>query len=160
MRLQGRGIENLWCSPLMRAKETAEIVGKTLGLTPVVRQDLIEFDVGALEGRDDEEAWELYCEHADHWLQGKFLGVGVEGGESVTQMSSRMARFLSEIAATDGTHLAITHGGFIRCSLPWVIEGMPPNKMANQHLEPTGYVVMEKSPQSWTVSAWNVNSDR
>ena len=38
--LQRESPEALWCSPLGRARETAGIVGSTLGLQPTVLKDL------------------------------------------------------------------------------------------------------------------------
>jgi thioredoxin reductase (NADPH) len=41
----------VWTSPLRRARETAEIVGQTLGVEPVVLDELVESDRGDWEGR-------------------------------------------------------------------------------------------------------------
>ena len=58
--LRGRGITTIATSPLIRARTTAEIVGRSLGLDPVVVPDLREANWGPLEGqlRDHRfDAW-------------------------------------------------------------------------------------------------------
>ena len=51
----------LACSPTRRARQTAEIVGRCLGLAVKCEIDeLRELNVGSLDGRSDEEAWATY----------------------------------------------------------------------------------------------------
>src|SRR5580658_5450268 len=47
-----RPIEHCYCSPLVRAVQTAEIVGGAHGLTPEAVESLTECDVGRWEGLD------------------------------------------------------------------------------------------------------------
>jgi broad specificity phosphatase PhoE len=42
VRLEGRGLSCLYCSPLLRARQTAEILANHLGLPIIVRDDLYE----------------------------------------------------------------------------------------------------------------------
>ena len=42
----GTAIVAMWCSPLLRARQTAEIVADALGVEPTVLDDLIESDRG------------------------------------------------------------------------------------------------------------------
>src|SRR5579862_7876393 len=41
-----KGFRGLWCSPLVRARETANIVGARLGLEPIEDPRLVETDTG------------------------------------------------------------------------------------------------------------------
>jgi broad specificity phosphatase PhoE len=54
-RLAGEGADAIYASDLVRAKETAEIVGERLGLTVVVDPDLREKDWGTWEGLTGDE---------------------------------------------------------------------------------------------------------
>src|SRR3954465_6808353 len=45
----------LWCSPLLRARETAEIVGARIGLRPREDERLVETDAGAWTDRSFAE---------------------------------------------------------------------------------------------------------
>ena len=61
----------LVCSPLRRARQTAEIVGAHLGLRVALELDeLRELDVGSLDGRSDETAWAIYNEVLGAWRAG------------------------------------------------------------------------------------------
>lgn len=59
--LEGRGIEFLYCSPTIRALQTAEIVGTALALTPKTWADIVEwgylFDEPGLTARAMRDAF-------------------------------------------------------------------------------------------------------
>ena len=52
-QLKGLGLNAICCSPLQRARATADIIGKTLGLPVVDVSGLEEMDVGPYEGIAD-----------------------------------------------------------------------------------------------------------
>ena len=49
-RIQSKSIDVIYCSPLQRAKKTAETIAVPFGLRPIVMDDLIERDFGILTG--------------------------------------------------------------------------------------------------------------
>ena len=57
----------IYASPLRRAAQTAQILATRLGLPVCTLEELRELDVGDLEGRSDEGAWELFLEVARAW---------------------------------------------------------------------------------------------
>lgn len=110
-------IASLWSSDLSRARETAEIVGARIGLTPALDPRLREADRGRWEGHlmvDIEQAEPaLYAE----WRRG-----GAEfrfpGGESLLDQQQRVAAALRDIhAAGPLPALVVCHGGSIRVML-------------------------------------------
>jgi broad specificity phosphatase PhoE len=70
-------ISLLVCSPLRRARQTADIVGQRLGL-PVAMEldDLRELNVGVLDGRGDAAAWACYEQVLAAWRAGDNLPTG------------------------------------------------------------------------------------
>ena len=46
VRARAGGVVAIWCSPLLRARQTAAIAGQAIGVSPAVLQDLIESDRG------------------------------------------------------------------------------------------------------------------
>ncbi len=60
LRNQG-GIAVVYTSPLMRAKETADIIAAALRTDVQIADALREPDCGVLEGRGDEEAWNYHA---------------------------------------------------------------------------------------------------
>jgi len=116
----------LACSPLRRARQTAEIISARLVL-PVWAEleDLREVNVGDLDGRSDDTAWHIYDAVLGEWRSGQ-LGHRFPGGESGHQLAARTGRALRVIAEQAGTDDAIivAHGASIRAALP-VLTGQP-----------------------------------
>ena len=102
-RLAGRSFALVLSSPLVRARETAEIAG----LHPEFEDDLMEWDYGAYEGRTTKEIrvdrpdWDL-------WSQ------GVPEGESPEDVAARADRVIARAAAADGDVCLVAHGHLLR----------------------------------------------
>ncbi len=81
-RLQEEVITEIYCSPLKRAVETANIVGTKLGLPVTVTDGLREFDCGELEGRGDPESWTAFRTLVQEWLdEGNLAAEDFWGGK-------------------------------------------------------------------------------
>lgn len=110
----------LVCSPLRRARQTAEIVGLRLGLSVAMELDeLRELNVGALDGRNDAQAWGSYAGVLAAWRAGDSR-VRFPGGEDRNELCGRLRRALSAVAreAGDATALVVAHGANLRAALP------------------------------------------
>ena len=123
--LTGAGIRELWSSPLLRARETATIAGRQLGLRPRLDPRLMEVDVGDWAGRlyDDLEADEpeLYAE----WRSGS-PAFRFPGGESLEEQGEGVATAIGEISGVARLPvLVVCHGGVIR-EARRVLAGAPP----------------------------------
>jgi broad specificity phosphatase PhoE len=66
-------IQSLYCSTMLRARQSAAILGEALGLSPVVLENLHEIDVGSFEGATLEL---LRAKHPDFqpWIECSFFG--------------------------------------------------------------------------------------
>jgi probable phosphoglycerate mutase len=106
-------IEVIYSSDLLRAHETALIVGDRLGLPVTVDPGLREVDVGDWSGRVHNEIEGADPEGFRRWNAG---GKGWNGGESYEQMGERVVATVLDIAGRHAgqTVLAVTHGGSIR----------------------------------------------
>jgi broad specificity phosphatase PhoE len=116
-RVAGDEIASLWASDLSRARETADIVGERIGLTPSLDQRLREGARGRWEGhlmRDIERAEpELYA----HWRRGG-ADFRFPGGESLLEHQQRVTEALAQIHASGPLPaLVVCHGGSIRVML-------------------------------------------
>jgi broad specificity phosphatase PhoE len=87
----------LYASPLLRAKHTANIVGQHCGLEPILSDDLMEIDVGILDGeyQEDKVKWSIYEGIIEKWNQG-LHNFGFPGGESLDDVKFRFSRFLND----------------------------------------------------------------
>ncbi len=104
-------ITSLYTSPLRRARETADKVGRMVKVVPVVEPDLRELDSGDLAALSYEEAKTRY---PDLILHGKTSADGrLPGGESYADLHRRVERALNRIVEQnpDRQVAVITHGG-------------------------------------------------
>jgi 2,3-bisphosphoglycerate-dependent phosphoglycerate mutase len=110
----------LACSPLRRARQTAQIVGSQLGLPDALEvDDLRELNVGLLDGRSDTYAWHTYYQVLAAWRAGH-THVRFPSGEDRNELCTRLRRALLAIAdrSAGTTSLVVAHGGSLRAALP------------------------------------------
>jgi ribonuclease H / adenosylcobalamin/alpha-ribazole phosphatase len=89
-RLTSVGIDVVVASPLLRTRQTAEIVAAGLGAAVEFDDDLIELDFGDLEGLTFDEA--LVAHPLAVRRFSTEVAVAAPGGESVADVSARAAR--------------------------------------------------------------------
>jgi broad specificity phosphatase PhoE len=116
-KVAGDRIASLWSSDLSRARETAEIVGARIGLTPTFDARLREGCRGRWEGHlmvdIERQEPELYAAWRRPDPQFRF-----PGGESLLEQQRRVHAALSDIhAAGPLPALVVCHGGSIRVML-------------------------------------------
>jgi broad specificity phosphatase PhoE len=112
-RLDETELDAVYSSDLQRARDTAEIVARTKGLTVQTTPDLREVDVGSWSGLTRAEAEARYPEQYARWLRG---GEGWDDGETYEQLGARVVRAIRRIATEhEGERvLVVAHGGTIR----------------------------------------------
>lgn len=98
-------------SDLVRAVETAQIVGERVGLVPELDARLREQHLGELEGRGYEDSWARAELH--DWSDPE---LPLAGGESVGQVRRRLAAVLAELVPGAPTVL-VSHGDAIRSAV-------------------------------------------
>lgn len=101
-------------SPLVRARETAEIIAAAWGPAQIfVEPDLMEIDVGEFSGLTYDEIEERMPDDYRKLREGTLLAF--PGGESREHFVERIIRALEGIAARhpDDDVLVVTHGGAI-----------------------------------------------
>lgn len=111
---RGHDIAELWCSPLIRARETADAVGAAIGLQPRPDARFMEADTGEWTGllkadveRDEPELWAAYMRAGEEWR--------FPGGESLEEQQERVVDGLVSVTH-DGAlpALVVCHRGVIR----------------------------------------------
>lgn len=116
-RLAGEGIISLWSSDLIRASETAAIIGSRLGLGTRLDPRLREANRGRWEGRLFRDVAREEPEHYQQWMR-----AGPEwrfpGGESLLEQQQRVHACVEEVRITgELPALVVCHGGSIRVML-------------------------------------------
>jgi probable phosphoglycerate mutase len=124
-KLRTRGdIAIVYTSPLMRAKQAAEIIAAGLGAEMLIADALREPYCGVLEGRGDEEAWSHHARQEREWRRGNH-DYAVPGGESFRDVERRFRPLMEELASRleekSRSTLVVSHGSILRNMLPRVL---------------------------------------
>lgn len=114
---EGHGIVALYCSPLLRARETADVVGAALGLEPQPDARFAEHETGAWTNRlkadveaEDPEGWAAYMRAGEDWT--------FPGGENLEAFMERVVDgFVAVTQAGRLPALVVCHRGVIRAAL-------------------------------------------
>ncbi len=125
-KLQGKAIGAVYCGPLRRHRETANIILEVLGTIPVtINESLIERDFGVLTGKPVDDI----PKYAKEILAGDRVNyfLSVEGSESFPAVYERASTFLRNLRsqAQDKNVLVVTSsdtGKMIRAAFmgwPW-----------------------------------------
>lgn len=108
----GLTFDAVYCSPLSRAKETAEIVAGIVGLpNPTIYDGLIERDFGIMTGKTADDIIPM-C--APNIIQAEIITyfLSPEGAETFPDLVERGKKVLEFISSkhTSGKALLVTHG--------------------------------------------------
>ena len=88
-RVSGLSLDAVICSPLIRARKTAEIVSSALDIPYSVHENFTERKMGVFEGLKIDEARELYPE-LWHKIRAGDPDAAVPGGETLRQVCNRV----------------------------------------------------------------------
>ncbi len=132
-------------SPLARATETARLAG--FGDVAEPRDDLMEWDYGAYEGkktveiREERPGWTLWRD-------------GVPGGETAGEVGARAGRVIAELRSLDGDAAVFAHGHLLRVlTARWL--GLDPSGGRLFALEPATISVVGYERETPVVRVWN-----
>lgn len=133
------GLTALYTSPLDRAAQTAAIVGEHTGLAVSRVDELLEVDIGELDGRPaGAGAWAEYDAVRKRWEQGESTAA-FPAGESLDDIRSRLSRlFERNVDGQPGPVMLVGHG-MLFMALLWLVgvnraPDLQGNYMMNAHL--------------------------
>ena len=114
-------IDLIICSPLIRAKETADIINKGRNIPIVIDERAIERNLGIYEGMPNSQ--EIFNE-----IRYYTKNVPVQDGEDCQSYTKRVFEFLDDVIKKyKGKYenvLICSHGFFLR-SASWYFNGIP-----------------------------------
>lgn len=160
-KLKQYNIETIFCSDLSRAKETAEIIGKILGIKPISTKKLRPWNLGELTGTTTKDALPKIADYVRKKANKK-----VPDGESFDDFSDRFFKGLHEIVEkADGKNLCVvTHHRDERILKAWVNAGCPADHKIDldtflQKGDPPGGVIVLKINEENLGGEGEVGSD-
>lgn len=114
--------ETLTSSPLLRAKETADIIAKELKIQRAIENNIMELFMGEWEGRSFKE---LIDENKEffHDFIGKPADTEIPGAENISIFKKRIIEWLDNmLQMEENTHIIVTHAGVINTILCEVLD--------------------------------------
>ena len=149
----------IYCSPVLRAVQTAGIVGSRLDLTPEVADGLREWDVGIIEGKKyNQETQALHWQVTAQWMKHDNHDAQIEGGESYTDIAGRFIPFINTLqetyGSTDTNVLLISHGGTLACMLPLLLSNVDKAFSLHRSIGYTTLIVTELIDGEWSCLRW------
>ena len=98
LALRGEALTAIYCSPLVRAKETACLIKAFHASVPLYEEEgLMEMDLGEFEGIEGPRWAAQYAEFRTAWKQNP-ASVRMPGGESLHEVQARAMSALERIA--------------------------------------------------------------
>jgi broad specificity phosphatase PhoE len=116
---KNRQIDAIYCSPLKRAIETAEIIGQVIGVRPMIMEEFREVNVGVLEALGGSpENWATHDSIVRAWFEGQSDLMFPEG-ENYHMLLKRMRAGVQQILREqDGKRsIIVGHGGIFTFTL-------------------------------------------
>ena len=114
--------EAIFCSPLRRARETAEAIAAASSLPIREERDLIEIGVGIFQGHCRDELDRICPEEYARWRTGD-PDYAVPGGESRRALMHRGREVLESIARCDyGRVIVVSHGAILAAAFKSLLE--------------------------------------
>ena len=158
-RFMTHRIRRIYCSPLLRAVQTANILAQELRVDCEIVDGLREYDCGVAEGRSDEAAWKLWQAEYDAWVFNHNYGYQIEGGESFHDVHRRFTTFVNRLietkAGTDDEVICISHGGIYSVMFPWVMSNVTSEVIMKHGFDYTSCIVAEHSSKGLVGVEWN-----
>ena len=148
----------IYSSPVLRARETAEILSQSFHLPYQVTEALREYDCGILEEKSDAESWRLHSEIAADWTLNHNYLRKPDGGESYVEMKERFIPFVTGFAQ-NGWHsqdhiLFVSHGGLVQLMLPEVLTNIDHTFVRSHGIGHTQSILAEHQPSGWVCLQW------
>ncbi len=139
----------LWSSPALRCRQTAE----TAGLRPRIDPVLAECDFGSWSGRSLREVHGNDPRGVREWMLDP--DAAPHHGESLTEFARRVSAWLTRQLQVEGTAAAVTHGGVIKAAVVHAL-AEPLLECWRIEVAPLSITELHGSDGAWSVAGVNV----
>ena len=113
----GAGIDEIWSSPLVRARRTAEAIAAVVGLPLRIDEELRELHAGIFQGHLWADLEVRFPAEVARWRSGD-ADYAIPGGESRAQLAARGRAVLETLAARPvRSMIVVAHGGILTAAL-------------------------------------------
>jgi broad specificity phosphatase PhoE/GNAT superfamily N-acetyltransferase len=161
VRLAARNVAAVYASPLVRARETGEILAASLGCDLATRDELREIGLGQTEGSTAESDIARIGAQYLRWLSGH-LTEGLDGDEPGGAVVARMSASLAAFAGAHpgATVVAVSHGGAIGLAVSMLADNVTDDYAMTHPLANCGIAEIVRADGRWTLRSWSGDPDR
>jgi len=150
--------DRIYASPILRARQTAEILGAHLGVPVEITPALREWDVGIYEGTSDPQGWASHQQVQDDWFNHQKYESKMPGGESFLEIQARFVPFIQSLVQDPGAQgkefILVSHGGLYRAMLPVILANIDSDFIARASIPYTAWIEAESGPGGLQCTAW------
>lgn len=157
-RLRSTPFMAMYSSPILRARQTADILSIAFGIFYQMTEALREYDCGILEEKDDEESWGYHRRYFEDWVLRNNYASKPEGGECFLDIRERFVPFVENLIqnspSKDDNVLLIGHGGLFLLMLPLVLTNIDSSFAVAHGMDNTEYVLATQQPDGLICLQW------
>ena len=155
--LKGETYDVIYSSDLERAKQTAEIIARSLNMRVHTEKDLREINLGVMQGLKKDEFIKKYPEVISKYhAEPDYV---IPGGESKRKLYNRVTGILEKIIRRHKGHniLLVAHGGVLDCIIRHTFD-IPLNKQRNFSLYNASINRFAVEDGEWKLESWGETS--
>lgn len=145
-RLPKNKFNFVYCSKLLRAKQTAEIISNHIRLPISFHKDLAEIYLGEWEGKTPDEVNLEYDGGYKKWQKNPTRTL-IPGAENIPEFKQRINKIFESIIENhkDGDNLLIVaHAGTITAIIAYILKGNFNKLITNMSLTNTGITYLQR----------------
>lgn len=155
------GVDTVFSSDQLRARQTAAPLADALGVTPSADAGLREIAAGTLEMASDPDSIHRYIGTLISWFDGD-LTRRIPGGPDGVEVLERFDAAIDRIAGAvggDGAAAVVSHGAMIRVWAGLRAVNAAAVGRPREHLDNTGAVGLERTRSGvWTITRWHTRA--
>jgi len=157
-KLKDIPITAIFSSPVLRARETADILSQLLRQTYQITEALREYDCGILEEQSDAASWKLHREIYEDWTLHHNYQRQPEGGECFLDIQNRFLPFIEALthngSNTNHHILFVGHGGLFQLMLPLMLTNIDNGFVRSHGIKHTDCVIAEQQAGGLVCLQW------
>lgn len=154
--LRSESIDLVVTSPLRRAFQTASMIASRQGLTPALDHDLVEMDLGEIDGLSGERMRTEHAAFLEIWRGPDGPTTPMPGGESLQQVQARGWDAIQRLYQQhqEGSVVVVSHN-FVIMSIICRAIGAPLTQFRRMQQGIAGRTVIEMRPERTLITALN-----
>ncbi len=157
LALKDEPLTAIFSSPLMRAKETAELIKRFHPLVPLYEDEgLIEMDLGELDGMEASKWRSRYPELVEAWRR-RPGSMRMPGGENLQEVQTRAINAMERIAnlCPSGSSLLICSHNFVNRTVLCFVLGVSLDRFRDVQQDPAALNVLCRKGEQWVAELVN-----